>query len=37
LSGLNEIDPELIGVYLQYGDALYNLDKKEECKSIYKT
>lgn len=34
---LTEIDSKLIGVYLQYGDALYNLDKKEEYKSIYKT
>jgi hypothetical protein len=34
---LTEIDSDLVGVYLQYGDALFNLDKKEESKSIYKT
>lgn len=30
-----EIDPNIVGVYLQYGDALFNLDEKEESKSIY--
>lgn len=34
---LIKIDTDLVGVYLQYGDALFNMDKKEECKSIYKT
>ncbi len=32
---LIEIDPTNVGVYLQYGDALFKLQKINECKLIY--